>query len=89
MCNALKKNHHQWAFKLNSTLAPARTWDLKGRTLKVINELLKKLKIMFHCINPLNAELNSICHLPALLGTHPILHISRIRVKHTQSEEIQ
>jgi hypothetical protein len=31
--------------------------------------------------NPLNAELNPICQLLALLGTHPILHISRIRVK--------
>jgi hypothetical protein len=31
-------------------------------------------------INPLNAELNSICHLLALLGAHHILHISRIRV---------
>jgi hypothetical protein len=32
-------------------------------------------------INPLNAKLNSICHLPALLGAHHILHVSRIRVK--------
>ena len=32
-------------------------------------------------INPLNAELNSICHLLALLGVHHFLHISRIRVK--------
>jgi hypothetical protein len=32
-------------------------------------------------INPLNAELNPICHLLALLGAHHILHISRIRVK--------
>jgi len=31
-------------------------------------------------INPLNTELNPICHLLALLGAHPILHISRIRV---------
>jgi hypothetical protein len=31
--------------------------------------------------NPLNAELNPICHLLSLLGAHPILHISRIRVK--------
>jgi hypothetical protein len=31
--------------------------------------------------NPLNAELNPICHLLALLGSHPILHVSRIRVK--------
>jgi hypothetical protein len=30
--------------------------------------------------NPLNTELNPICHLLALLGTDPILHISRIRV---------
>jgi len=32
-------------------------------------------------INPLNAELNPICHLLALLGAHPILHVSRIRDK--------
>ena len=30
--------------------------------------------------NPLNAELNPICHLLALLACH-ILHVSRIRVK--------
>jgi len=32
-------------------------------------------------INPLNAELNPICHLLVLLGAHHILHVSRIRVK--------
>jgi hypothetical protein len=31
--------------------------------------------------NPLNDELNPICHLLALLGGHCILHVSRIRVK--------
>ena len=31
-------------------------------------------------INPLNAELNPICHLLALLGAHLILHVSRVRV---------
>ena len=31
--------------------------------------------------NPLNAELNPIYHLLALLGAHHILHFSRIRVK--------
>jgi len=36
-------------------------------------------------INPLNAELNPICHLLALLGAHPILHVSRIRVKNAYS----
>ena len=31
-------------------------------------------------INPLNAELNPICQLLALLVAHHILHVSRIRV---------
>jgi len=31
-------------------------------------------------LNPSNAELNPICQLLVLLGAHPILHISRIRV---------
>ena len=31
--------------------------------------------------DPLNAKLNPICYLLALLGTHYILHVSRIRVK--------
>jgi len=31
--------------------------------------------------NPLNAELNLICYLLALLGAHHFLHVSRIRVK--------
>jgi len=31
-------------------------------------------------VNPLNAELNPICHLLALLGAHHIFHVSRIRV---------
>ena len=30
--------------------------------------------------NPLNTELNPICHLLALLGANDMLHISRIRV---------
>ena len=32
-------------------------------------------------LNPLNAELNTICCLLALLGDHHFLHVSRIRVK--------
>jgi hypothetical protein len=31
--------------------------------------------------NPLNAELNPICHLLAFVGAHHILHTGRIRVK--------
>jgi len=37
-------------------------------------------KVKAH-FNPLNAELNRICHLLALLGAHHILHVSRLRVK--------
>jgi hypothetical protein len=36
---------------------------------------------MYVVFNPLSAELNPVCHLPALLGAHHILHVSRIRVK--------
>jgi len=32
-------------------------------------------------LNPLNAELNPVCHMLALLGAHHILHVSRIMVK--------
>jgi hypothetical protein len=39
----------------------------------------KKLLAIY--LNPFNAELNPICHLLALLEAHPILHVSRIRVK--------
>ena len=31
-------------------------------------------------LNPLNTELNPICHLLALLGAHHIFNVSRIRV---------
>jgi hypothetical protein len=36
-------------------------------------------------LNPLNAKLNPICHLLALLGAHHILHVSRIRVKSAET----
>jgi len=38
--------------------------------------------LLLFLINPLNAELNPICHLLALLGVHHFLHVSRIRVNH-------
>ena len=37
-----------------------------------------RLKSMF---NPLNAQLNTICHPLALLGAHHIFHVSGLRVK--------
>jgi hypothetical protein len=38
-------------------------------------------------VNPLNAELNPICHLLALLGAYHFLHFSRIRVKQNGEEK--
>ena len=37
--------------------------------------------IFLPLINPLNAKLNPICHLLALLGAHHIFHVSGLRVK--------
>ena len=48
---------------------------LKLRKVKSPSELWVEL------INPLNAELNPICCLLALLGAHHFFHVSRIRVK--------
>ena len=41
---------------------------------------LAKVTVFKQLVIPLNAKLNPICHLLALLGAHHILHISRIRV---------
>ena len=38
-------------------------------------------KLFYPTVNPLNAELNTICYLLALLGAHHFLHVSRIMVK--------
>ena len=44
-----------------------------------------KDSLFFSDFNPLNAELNPICHLLALLRGHPILHIGTIRVNQTST----
>ena len=43
--------------------------------------MVNQQRLTTRIINPLNAELNPICHLLALLGAHHILHVSKIRVK--------
>jgi len=46
-----------------------------------LNSNLSEVTIHHMCFfNPLNAELNPIFHMLALLGAQPILHVSRIRV---------
>jgi len=40
-------------------------------------------------VNPLNTELNPICHLLALLGSHHILHISGLRVNISNTQKFR
>jgi len=62
--------------------------DEKRRTLNAILRQLYLSLSLSHThththttyFNPLNAELNRICHLLALLGAHLILHVSGLRV---------
>jgi hypothetical protein len=47
-------------------------------TAALMNQIFNDFwNLMF---KPLNTNLNPICHLPALLAAHPILHVSKIRV---------
>ena len=48
-----------------------------------INRTWENIKEM----NPLNAELNPVCHLLALLGAHHILHVSGLRVNRNLTED--
>jgi hypothetical protein len=50
-------------------------WETTRRHIAAV------VRISDLAINPLNSELNPICHLLALLGAHHILHVSKIRVK--------
>jgi len=68
---------------LKCILCTSHVWLLPKRVSE--DEVRRRIH---HCtskdyFNPLNAELNAICYLLALLGAHPILHVSRIRVKTT------
>jgi hypothetical protein len=47
----------------------------------MFRHLLAIFRLSSRELNPLNAELNPICHVLALLELHHILHVSRIRVK--------
>jgi hypothetical protein len=56
----------------------AHIWYVFDTLLGLRHKRLRR--IWSEWISPLNAELNHICHLLALLGAHHILHVSRIRV---------
>ena len=55
----------------------------KGNNVLAVNGKLYRSwkEPVMNNINPLNAELNPICHLLALLGGATIVVVSRLRVK--------
>jgi hypothetical protein len=55
------------------------SWALLKRNEIVPN--LSVIKLTGYEINTLNVELNPTCHLLALLGAHPTLHVRKIWVK--------
>ena len=55
--------------------------SLRSNILMFRTGMIVFLFLLLVVINPLNAELNPICYLLALLGAHHFLHVSRIRVK--------
>jgi hypothetical protein len=61
--------------------APGTEVILQSIYFNIFRYFLYSLQEHIYDINPLNAELNLICHLLALLGAHHILHVSGIRVK--------
>jgi hypothetical protein len=64
--------------RLSLALGASASWNPLGLSSPVMGLLYLTGPVMF---NPLNAKLNPICHLLALLEAHRILHVSRIRVK--------
>ena len=49
--------------------------------MMIVVSISKRIHIRLNALNPLNAELNPIRHLLALVGARRIVHVSRIRVK--------
>ena len=70
---------NSWVIKLNvQTCACVNTYTKSSAMSECCYLIFKNAQKKF---NPLNTELNPICHLLALLGAHHILHVSRIRFK--------
>ena len=71
-----------------SSLNTSQHWRFRATLFSLMNvgyirrdrETWHKEYVLLN-INPLNAELNPICYLLALLRAHRFLHVSRIRVK--------
>ena len=61
---------------LKNSLKKSNEWKEQER----MKHRRKESETLGRYFNPLNAELNPICHFLALLEVHPILHVSRVRV---------
>ena len=66
-------------YKKNSNVKPFFSTAVKIKNIQIVYFTAN----FYNNINPLNAELNPICHLLALSGAHHILHVSRIRVNNS------
>jgi len=76
--NVLSSNAENSGFEICSNMCGCINFEQVLYTRPVICCIPTHCNIGF---NPLNAELNPICHLLALLGAHHILHVSGVRVK--------
>jgi hypothetical protein len=56
-------------------------WNKSEKRVRLGELDLGRRKVIKWIFNPVNAELNPICYLLALLGAHHFLHVSRIRIK--------
>jgi hypothetical protein len=69
---------------LRAGVPPYMCWKTGLQFLSAVLPLFAGMQPVLRCpnvpLNPLNAELNPVCHLLALLGVHPIFHVSRVRV---------
>jgi len=65
----------------NLTATARNNGKLRSRRDKLSHDLNSCGETVSLTFNPLNAELNPICYLLALLGAHHFLHVSRLRVK--------
>ena len=82
LCALQACSHSSDRRPLVSLCPPVRMYQRGFHWTVTVMKINKRPANLF---NPLNTELNPICHLLALLGAHPILHISRIRFKIVQN----
>jgi len=92
--HAFAHSHSLWHQPKLASVTCAWSWRLCG--IKPVIHVLQDRtsgpwdRCLFNhdSFNPLNTELNPICHLLALLEAHHILHVSRIRVNMRRDQKI-